>query len=96
MSIISIVLIFLSLDVMELMRRKDLECKAKMEVIEARLVELHANENDSIRLPELLGRQKTRIAALLKEKDDVIEKLRDEFDRMSNSYQDNSYRHVEI
>lgn len=81
---------------MELMRRKDLECKAKMEVIEARLVELHASENDSIRLSELLGRQKTRIAALLKEKDDVIEKLRDEFDRMSNSYQDNSYRHVEI
>lgn len=76
------------------MRKKDIECMEKMEHIIQRFVELNENENDPERLPELLDRQKVRIDALLSEKNEVIAKLREEFDRMSLSYEDNAQKQV--
>lgn len=73
----------------QLMEDKEKECQAQLDSIIDRFSEINENHlNDPVTLPEMLERQKRRISEIVANKNEVIAKLRDEYTRLDNDYED--------
>lgn len=76
-------------DVLALMESKEKECKAQLELIMDRFSEIKEQHLDNpVILPELLVRQKRKIAEMVANKNEVIEKLRQEYARLDANYEE--------
>lgn len=89
-------LIFIILEISEEMQNKANDCNDRLEVISERWTELKDSRyhKDSVDLSKLLTRQKERINGMMETKNEVIQSLRDNFDRLNNDYELNIYKQV--
>lgn len=68
---------------------KEKECNAQLDSIIERFSEIRENHlENSDTLPEMLVRQKRRISEMIANKNEIITKLRDEYTRLDQDYED--------
>lgn len=84
------------LEICEEIQNKANDCNVRLEVISERWTELRGASlhTDSVEMAKLLTRQKERINGMMATKNEVIQSLRLNFDRLNNDYELNIYKQV--